>query len=51
LAGLGFLVPAIDPKKRSLSDLISGTVVKSTFDELDELPEFGAPWLYRVRHP
>jgi len=48
MGGLGFLVPVFDSQKRSLSDLISGTVVTSTFDELDELPEFSASWLYRV---
>jgi uncharacterized RDD family membrane protein YckC len=43
-AGFSFLIPIIDPHHRSLSDLISRTVVKSAFDEP---PVIMTPWLYR----
>jgi uncharacterized RDD family membrane protein YckC len=42
-AMLGFLFPALDSQRRSLSDVISGTTVKQAFAEI---PKVHAPWLY-----
>jgi len=45
---LGFLFPALDAQRRSVSDMISGTTVKQAFEEMAEVE---VPWLYHHVRP